>query len=497
VADFHVGGPVPLGSVAYAERAFEDGVLTELRAGRWVLLLGPRQHGKTSALLRIRRELRESGYRCALISLQSLPPFDHYAELLSWFARRAATDLGVELAQPAGDAAKDLSEWMAPLITDADPSVIIVDEASGIANDEWRNSFFGQLRSLGQDLSGRGDARRLVFAFSGTFRPETLVDARNSPFNVCQRVDSDDLSIAAAEELWARVTNEAVPPEVGAAFAVVGGQPYLLQRLYAAVAAAEPDERPEVLASALEVLRQGGDDHFEGVFGKIFPDRTLTDIVHRIVVDGSIPNEPANADFRYLQVIGFAVRDEDRLRFRYPIYREFAATSRQLSEAARDLGRISLIAPAPDSYDHMAREELAEIGLSAHIAGIRAYNAGSYRMALIGFGSALESLLIDALLQLSEGQLDEAIRASRARLQDREDPHDPLTWRLVTLVKAAGAAALGVRRFEPPDSLRDWRNQAHPSVALANYLPSERMEPEAIAASGLLSAVLRDLRSGV
>jgi predicted AAA+ superfamily ATPase len=47
----HLQGPVPLGHESYIERPFELKLIRELQAGRWVLFLGPRQHGKTSALV--------------------------------------------------------------------------------------------------------------------------------------------------------------------------------------------------------------------------------------------------------------------------------------------------------------------------------------------------------------------------------------------------------------------------------------------------------------
>ena len=56
--------------------------------------------------------------------------------------------------------------------------VILIDEASNLKDDDWRNSFYGQLRAIANDraIAKDGDiARRLRFVFAGTFRPESLL----------------------------------------------------------------------------------------------------------------------------------------------------------------------------------------------------------------------------------------------------------------------------------------------------------------------------------
>ena len=97
----HLHGPVPLDDPIYAERGFETALVKEVQAGHWVLLLGPRQHGKTSAFLRVRKTLSDHATSTALVDLQKVPPFDTYAQLVTWFANQVAVSLGnaVEIAQ--------------------------------------------------------------------------------------------------------------------------------------------------------------------------------------------------------------------------------------------------------------------------------------------------------------------------------------------------------------------------------------------------------------
>jgi hypothetical protein len=135
----HFHGPVPLENPAYVEREFEIALVREVQAGNWVLLLGPRQHGKTSAFLRLRKTLSDHGTSTALVDLQKAPPFENYAQLVTWFARQVAAALEHTVEIPQTD---DLATALSgALPVGSAPVVILIDEASNIGNVEWRNSF--------------------------------------------------------------------------------------------------------------------------------------------------------------------------------------------------------------------------------------------------------------------------------------------------------------------------------------------------------------------
>lgn len=67
---FVAGGTLHKDSLVYARRRFEDVIFEQVTSGDWVLLLGPRQHGKSSALVRLYRRLSDAGYFCAFVDLQ-------------------------------------------------------------------------------------------------------------------------------------------------------------------------------------------------------------------------------------------------------------------------------------------------------------------------------------------------------------------------------------------------------------------------------------------
>jgi hypothetical protein len=76
-----------------------------------------------------------------------------------------------------------------------------------------------------------------------------------------------------------------------------------------------------------------------------------------------------------------------------------------------------------------------------------------------------------------------------------ETSTDPLTWRLVNLIQVAITRSELSATAKLVDSVRDWRNMIHPAVALQDFKHEIDLEPEARMASGLVCALLRDLRA--
>ena len=172
-----------MGSAGYVARAFENRVLEELMADRWVLLLGPRQHGKTSGVMRVKGKLNESGYISANVDLQALPPCDDYEQIAEWFANQIAATLdNTGFDEPTGVQRRDLVHWLSKAVPEGlPPLVVFIDEAGGIADGEFRNSFFGQIRAIANqrvEEPAGSMLKSLLFVFCGTFRPERLVDPR-------------------------------------------------------------------------------------------------------------------------------------------------------------------------------------------------------------------------------------------------------------------------------------------------------------------------------
>lgn len=486
-------GPVPLASNDYAERVFEIRLIQELQAGHWVLVLGPRQHGKTSALLRVQEALRGGGMSVALVDLQRLPPVPSYASLVGWFASSVSISLGV--ATPVEDYTDvfDALEHVAP--PGNAPVTVLIDEASNIANSEWRNAFFGQIRAISSQRGAVPEghlARRLRFAFAGTFRPEQLVAEANSPFNVCERVETDDLTLDKVTELCQLAGVGEVQNLAQSIFSEVGGQPYLVQRLLANVQGRQ--DEPAALSSSIEELRLGQSDHITNLFRKVLNEPVLRDIVAAVVAAGSVPVQAGNDDHKYLTVLGILKVSGNQLVFRNRLYATIAANSPQFGQVpGGGQAPRAVIFPLPEPrFTKVADIQLREIAFEAQRGAVASYNAGSQRLALAGFGTAMEAVLLDFLKRQSAQQIATASGECKNTGGPWYDAANPETWSLADMMR--GARKLTQQNnLDIPENLREWRNAIHPSVAIKNFQPDAALGGEVYAGIGLVDILLRDL----
>jgi len=494
MSPYYLRGAVPLDSASYVARGFEQQTLQNTLADRWVLLLGPRQHGKTTGLIRIKNQLQDAGLPCAIVDLQAMPPCDQFEAVVVWFCSEVASEFGIEFAQPQDPNSRRQLETCLELAVPARPGpvVIVVDEASGIHNKEWRNSFYGQIRAIANQKALEAPdhfLRRLRFIFSGSFRPEGLVDDLNSPFNVCELVVTEDITLDDAVILQDNVEGTSNRVLLETIFEEVGGHPYLVQFMLSRMLGGEN------LETAIGNLTNGNIDHFNSVFGNLIAEPHLIEIVSRIIRDGSVHIEPGNPDFQFLQVIGIARREGNTLVFRNNLYAEFARTSPQLNEGPLVENRHNpLLIPIENSFVFMQSIQLREIAYSLELGAVRAFNAGNFRLALCGFGASFEALLIDYLESKQPADLTAAVGRANPRFDRRfENPDSPRTWRLAFLIGVTRQTVNGLRIADPPATLREWRNLIHPGNALQNYIAETDLGPECFTSTGLLSAAKREI----
>jgi hypothetical protein len=506
--NYHIQGAVPTYSSAYIQRNYEQLIIDNLVRGDWVTLLGPRQHGKTTSLIRIKQALLDMTINVAYIDLQALPPINNFSHLIECVSNAIADSLGIEyVSRPDQGNEDQLEAWLNILLPEIrGPLVIIIDEASGIDNQEWRNTFFGQQRALSNmraDVPSDHLAARLRFLFAGTFRPETLVNTLNSPFNVTETIYTTDLTIKEVTILVQQVEVERfsqVEPFIERVFDLVSGHPYLIQYLFSQMRVPEGIDLEAKFIEVTTHLQYGHIDHFQNLIGPILDDIELTTIIATLVQDGHIIIQPGNYNHRYLETLGLVIRNENRLEFRNSLYLNIIRNSPQIVGALEDQDdRMSaLYTPSEDQYTFMVSVELKEIALSYDQGAVRSYNSQNYRLSLIGFGAALEAILIDWLTNQPVGDRNVAITTARNQghlnFNQYEDQTNPGTWRFVNLIKVARRLSQNLIIEDPPDALREWRNLVHPNVILENYLPEDALEPDARTASGLLDILKRNLR---
>jgi hypothetical protein len=143
----------------------------------------------------------------------------------------------------------------------------------------------------------------------------------------------------------------------------------------------------------------------------------------------------------------------------------------------------------------MTDPELRVLAAEMSDAGFSAMRDGHNRLAVIAMGSAAEAILIDLLEAIPTADLGAAVASANLIFDRRyEVAGQPGTWRLVNLIKVAHAhPRLSGTSLALTDSLRDWRNLVHPALARSKGLADGALAPEALAGSGLLGILIREL----
>lgn len=502
----YVNGPVPLRSMLYVNRQFDDDLFDYVTNREWVLILGPRQHGKTSALKRLRNKIIDLGFECAFVDMQKLPPNLDFNGVLAWFARALATSLGINLHtefQGAPDSFEDWLHWAAGEGTA--PIVVVIDEASAISDDAIRNAFYGQIRAIksaATDAPEHSVLTRTQFIFAGTFRPESLVDERNSPFNVCRRIDTEDFDQNRVSEVSAIALDKAVEEVYDISrliYEKVGGQPHLVQSLLAA--AERADESFEMQAVADEALRMAehGTDHLSAIFRVVVQEEALKRIVMAVIAQGQIPYDPANVDVKFVMTVGLLKRAGASLIFRNALYEQVARASAQLQAAPNANGAQLILYPLEVSrFGFITDPEYREICSAAYNGAIAAANNGSHRLAISGFGVAMEAMLQDWLIAqppaIVAAAVARGVGQARPGFSNYEDQNNPATWRLVNLMKVGRLMNRILGPLDLPDCMRELRNWVHPHLIKQNYLPEPDVSPEVKACVGILEMIMRELQ---
>lgn len=499
--DFQAGGHVSPTASAYVERDFVGDCFSKLSRGRWVVLLGPRQHGKTSGLVRLEHLLSEASVKVARISLQGNPAGSSYPELLEWIARKVAAQLEVELNPPAAEHRTELDAWLAAALPDSSAQIaLLLDEAAAIQDSDVRSIFYHQLRRLHDERDSplvENLGRSFALLFSGTFEPKRLVaDDLTSPFNVCETVSTEDLTIEMVHTLVDQVGAEQAGEFVDRAFELVGGQPFLVQYLLASA------ERGDAASPAVERYGQaearllvGDADHLSNLLSAVVNDKPIREIA-REVLEGNGAPFAATPDHRMLVTLGFVRLDKSgRLVPRNPLYAKVAAQHPLLSDDQKRPPDARIAGFGPGAFDFVVDDDLRIFAEEMSQAAYVAFNDGHLRLALIGLGSSLEAILIDVLEQAGATELTKARNKAKAKFHAKEEKDEPDTWGLANLVTVS--AKLAKLENSPgvlaAHAIRELRNFVHPALARKSGDVGADLKGEFDAAQGVLTVLVRVL----
>lgn len=503
MADFHIGGHVPVGSNAYVARPVFEQITADVLSGHWALLLGPRQHGKTSGLIRMILELRANGIQAARFTTQTLAPGLGLAQTHRQVARALAKQFDRELAEPGEGDREELESWLSRALPEGDgPCVVVVDEAAGISDPVVRGAFFRQLRAI-HDSRDQPWAPNLgvglAIVFAGTFSPQLLAgDSLTSPFNVCVSRKMSDLTRTEVHTLLSNLGHEALSEFVDPTMELVGGQPFLVQYLLQAASGGDPaNTSEERFARACETLKSGAGEHLQSLLTAVVSDPGVREIAGDLVhASDGIPYV-ATPEYEFLEVVGLGRLDEvdGRLYPRSELYAYVGQRHPMLARVpAAEIVATTAAPPSLEAFAFVVDDALRTLAVEMCSGGFAAAREGRNRLSVIAIGSAVEAVLIDFLECVPNAARTAACGTAGANWSRFEDAQRPATWRLVNLIKVAQCLPwLNGARLVSTDDLREWRNLVHPELARARDLSDGQLDPEANAAMALLGILLREL----
>ncbi len=308
---FHWGGNLDPNSPVYIKRPEDDKLPEHIAAGDFVTVLAPRQMGKTSLLLRVRRLLTEAGMAIAYVDLS--PAREESLE--SWYAH-LSTGIA-EQVLPGGDhpplpqSHLEFVQFLRAVSTQLGNTrlCIMLDEV-GTVPEDMSDAFFGNVRYVFSNRQVKPEFRFTNFVLCGTFQPRDLIkNPANSPFNISKTLRMSDLTRDGVRRLVGMLErmgvyfDEDIPDVV---HDWTGGQPYLTQRLCAIFEEWKiPISGPEVVERAIQDLMMD-DNNLDHIVHRLHEEAELVPWLERVLIrkESIRFNRMTNQRLARLELIG-------------------------------------------------------------------------------------------------------------------------------------------------------------------------------------------------
>jgi diguanylate cyclase (GGDEF)-like protein len=332
-------GPLNANSPVYIERSpIEAHACAEIeRPGSLLRIKAPRQMGKSSLLLWVSNHAHTLGYQtCKIDFLQAEKScFANLDTLLRWFCRLAALQLGMP---------SDLEGWWDEEVGSKVsctiylenhllrrvnvPLVLIINEVNQLFEYEEIAGDFLSLLRFWHEQSQRSplwQKLRLVLAYcTDVYVPLKL---EQSPFNVGRQLKLPPFTLEQVKELAERYElsqylGVAYDSFVADLFALVGGHPYLVHTVIAAVRS-HPGKPHEILTRAAEPSGILG-NHLRRCHAAIRHEPKLIQVLQQLVKAPSGLRLSSHVAYQ-LDSLGITRYDSERYRLSCELFRRYFA----------------------------------------------------------------------------------------------------------------------------------------------------------------------------
>ena len=241
--NFVAGGTVQAGDGVYIPRPADHELLALCRSGASAYVLTPRQMGNSSLTVQPAAALQQQGIRSVKVDLTTigtqLDVEAWYLGLLTTISRQLKLIRQLMTWWPIHKqlgVTQRLTQFFEEVILEEvpEPIVIFIDEIDTTLNLDFTDDFFIAIRSFYLARANDPKYDRLSFVLFGVATPSDLIkNPQRTPFNIGQRVDLTDFTLAEAAPL---AQGFDLPEDKGEqvlnrVMDWTGGHPYLTQRL--------------------------------------------------------------------------------------------------------------------------------------------------------------------------------------------------------------------------------------------------------------------------
>lgn len=316
---FQVGGALTDDHAAiYIERQADRDALIHLRAMDYLLVIEPRQQGKTSLINHLMRHPTLDDM--AFVYLDVTTPdrsteATWYQTLCPRILRQLRGLIPRDQWPPVPQYSagwRDLLCDVAMFATDARKRVVIALDEIGAVTFPGATEFFSVLRDVYNSRQAEAELRQLTFLLAGAFHPRDLIkDDRISPFNIAQRVRLEDFTMAQVRELVGKGswTNEQATLLAERIHYWTDGQPYLTQLLCSYLGS---DATSADVDASIERLRREDENHLPPLLARLDTDDKLREYIERILAGERIKFYPReNRRQAQLELLGIIKADEE------------------------------------------------------------------------------------------------------------------------------------------------------------------------------------------
>ena len=344
---YQAGGALKSDFAGYIERPADRELPEALQEGEFCYVLTARQMGKSSLKVRCIQKLRNLGWKCVELDITKFGSRDATAD--QWyfsFLYQIALDLDFEDAfedwweskSRFTPVARFSSFWQEMLLTQINGEIaIFIDEIDSMLSlDKARFStddFFAAIRAIYNEQADHPGLRRLHFCILGVAAPDDLMeDPARTPFNVGKAISLSNLDAADIAPLEHGLDGHEVSADqlLQRILHWSGGQPYLTQRLCAALSNKEAINNISSVDEVVEsIFFQPGclndEANLANVHRRILaPSSYQTAMLHaygEILKHGQFPMDLRKPEYVYLKLTGLVQEEKHALRLNNHIYK--------------------------------------------------------------------------------------------------------------------------------------------------------------------------------